>query len=136
RPVVLGRLPAEAEKVVRAVAANRGAPVHSVAERFASDVAVYPETNLEGDYQRWNPATETLAVQRLAARGLISGEAVTRGLARVEWAGRWERMEVDGRSLILDASHNPEGAQVLDDNLARLVADTGRTPIVLMGALG
>jgi len=36
----------------------------------------------------------------------------------------------------LDASHNPEGAAVLDANLAKLVAETGRRPIVVTGALG
>ena len=40
------------------------------------------------------------------------------------------------RLMILDASHNPEGAQVLDDNLAKLVEETGRKPIVITGALG
>ena len=45
-------------------------------------------------------------------------------------------MRLGGRLAILDASHNPEGARVLDANLARLVAETGRAPIVITGALG
>jgi dihydrofolate synthase/folylpolyglutamate synthase len=36
----------------------------------------------------------------------------------------------------MDASHNPEGAQVLDANLSRLVAETGRKPVIMTGALG
>jgi dihydrofolate synthase/folylpolyglutamate synthase len=42
----------------------------------------------------------------------------------------------DGRLLVLDSSHNPEGAQVLDENLKKLMAETGRAPVVITGALG
>ena len=38
--------------------------------------------------------------------------------------------------MILDASHNPEGAQVLAANLSQLAAATGRAPIVITGVLG
>ncbi|HEX2100794.1 MAG TPA: bifunctional folylpolyglutamate synthase/dihydrofolate synthase, partial [Candidatus Synoicihabitans sp.] len=53
-----------------------------------------------------------------------------------DWPGRWQRLMVGGRPLILDASHNPEGAQVLEENLRRLELDTGRRPVVIVGALG
>jgi dihydrofolate synthase/folylpolyglutamate synthase len=43
---------------------------------------------------------------------------------------------VGGRPIIYDASHNPEGAQVLDVNLRHLVAETGHAPVVIVGALG
>ena len=54
----------------------------------------------------------------------------------MNWPGRWQRTPIGGRPLILDASHTPAGAQVLDQNLQRLVAATGRKPIVIAGALG
>ena len=38
--------------------------------------------------------------------------------------------------MVFDSSHNPEGAGVLEENLRRLVADTGRAPVVITGALG
>ncbi|MDB6128810.1 MAG: Bifunctional folylpolyglutamate synthase/dihydrofolate synthase, partial [Verrucomicrobia bacterium] len=59
RPVVMGRVPREAEDVIRAVAGAQGSELFSVAEEFGDDVGAYPETNLEGDYQRWNAATAT-----------------------------------------------------------------------------
>jgi dihydrofolate synthase / folylpolyglutamate synthase len=46
RPVVIGRMPAEAERVIRAIAAGRAARVISVVEEFGDDVAHYPYTNL------------------------------------------------------------------------------------------
>jgi dihydrofolate synthase/folylpolyglutamate synthase len=136
RPVVIGRMPHEAETTIRAIAAERGAPLVSVAEKFGADLARYPHTNLEGDYQRWNAATATLAARLLAPRWKIDAAAIAHGLEHVDWPGRWQRVLLGGRLTILDASHNPEGAQVLDSNLAHLVAETGRAPVVITGVLG
>ncbi len=143
RPVVMGRLPAEAERVVREVAASLGAPLHSVREIFGEELTDYPATNLEGDYQRWNAATATLAVRLFAERRSASGgrvppteEHIAHGLRHVNWPGRWQRTSIGGRPLILDASHNPEGAQMLDLNLRNLAAATGRKPVVVAAALG
>ncbi len=135
-PVVLGRMPAIAEEVIRAIAAGRQAPVISVREEFGEGIDRYPRTNLEGDYQRWNAATATLVARQLPARWRLVAETITRGLMHADWPGRWQRMTLGGRPLILDASHNPEGAQVLDANLARLVAETGHKPVIMTGALG
>jgi dihydrofolate synthase/folylpolyglutamate synthase len=157
RPVVMGRLPPGAERVVREVAAGCGAPLHSVRETFGDDLAGYPATRLEGGYQRWNAATAALVTRIFRAR-LAAGEgwcvvsghipraslvhvppddaAIVRGLAQVQWPGRWQRTSLGGRPLILDASHNPEGAQMLDENLAQLAAATGRAPVIVVGALG
>ncbi len=136
RPVVIGRMPREAEETIRAIAIERGARAVSVREVYGEDIAQYPQTNLECDYQRWNAATATLAAQTLDARWRITDHTIAAGLKQVDWPGRWQRVQVGGRLTVLDASHNPEGAQVLDANLARLVAETGRAPVVIAGALG
>ena len=136
RPVVLGRLPPEAEDAVREIAARLDSPVHSVREKFGERIAAYPATNLEGDYQRWNAATATLVARLLPEKWKLTEAAVAGGLRRVNWPGRWQRTTIGGRPLILDASHNPEGAQMLEQNLRRLIAATGRKPIIVTGALG
>ena len=136
RPVVFGRLPPEAEAVVREVAAAAGAPVHSVREVFGDDLSRYPATNLDGDYQRWNAATATLVARLLPAKWKLTPETIARGLQQVNWPGRWQSTTLGGRPLILDASHNPEGAAVLERNLQQLVAMTGRPPVIIAGALG
>jgi dihydrofolate synthase/folylpolyglutamate synthase len=135
-PVVIGRMPAEAEATVRAVAASRDARVVSVREEFGDDVVRYPRPNLEGDYQRWNAATATLAAGLLSPKFGVSKESIGAGLRAVDWPGRWQRTELDGRLAILDSSHNPEGAGVLDTNLSRLGLETGRSPVAIVGALG
>jgi dihydrofolate synthase/folylpolyglutamate synthase len=136
RPVVVGRMPAAAEQVIREVAAAQGAPLHSVREIFGEDLARYPTTNLEGDCQRWNAATAAVAARLLPARWKLDAAAIGRGLHAVHWPGRWQRLEVGGRHVILDASHNPEGAQMLEVNLRNLVAATGRKPVIVIGVLG
>ncbi len=136
RPVVLGRMPGEAERVIREIACERHAPVHSVREIFGETLANHPTTNLAGDYQRWNAATAALVAQLLPANWRLSADVVSRGLQQVSWPGRWQRTTIGGRSLILDASHNPEGAQSLEVNLRQLVAATGRKPVVVTGVLG
>jgi dihydrofolate synthase/folylpolyglutamate synthase len=136
RPVVIGRMPKEAEEVIRKIAGERGSPVASVAAEFGDRIEDYPWTNLEGDYQRWNAATATLAAHFLGPRWRLTDEAVARGLGAVDWPGRWQRASIGGRTVILDSSHNPEGAETLEANLARLAAETGRRPVIITGALG
>jgi dihydrofolate synthase/folylpolyglutamate synthase len=136
RPVVIGRMPPEAVRTIRRIAAERGSPVVAVEEEFGSEIGRYPETNLEGDYQRWNAATAALALRALGSRWRLTEELVARGLRRIDWPGRWQRTRLGGRLLVLDASHNAEGALVLDSNLARLRSETGRSPIIITGALG
>ncbi|WP_233256532.1 folylpolyglutamate synthase/dihydrofolate synthase family protein [Opitutus sp. ER46] len=135
-PVVIGRMPRDAEKVIRALAAQLGAPIQSVAERFRLGLEGVPSTRLEGEYQRWNAATATLAAQQLDPRWRMEPAAIRQGLERVEWAGRWERRRVGGRTVILDASHNSEGALALEANLSQLVAETHRRPVIVTGVLG
>lgn len=136
RPLVVGRVPPEAEEVIARIAAERGAPVRWVRQVYGDDLAAYPRTSLEGDYQRWNAATATLAAESLDARWRITPAVIRAGLAAVDWPGRWQRTRAGGRLVILDSSHNPEGAAVLASNLARLVAETGRRPLVITGILG
>ena len=136
RPLVVGRVPAEAEEVIARLAAERGAPVRWVRRVYGEDLAAYPRTSLEGDYQRWNAATATLAAEALDARWRISPAVIRAGLTAVDWPGRWQRTRAGGRLVILDSSHNPEGAAVLSSNLAQLVAETGQRPLVITGILG
>ncbi|MFP4259440.1 MAG: bifunctional folylpolyglutamate synthase/dihydrofolate synthase [Opitutales bacterium] len=131
KPVLIGCLPGEAEAVIRATAAERGCPCYAVRERFDADAL--PETNLAGGFQRWNAALAVYAAELLADRFPVHD---TRALKEVDWAGRWQRLHVGGRTVILDATHNPEGCRALQANLEQLVAETGERPILVAGTLG
>lgn len=136
KPVVMGRLPREAEDVIRKIAAGLGSRVISVREEFGESVERYPSTGLEGDYQRWNAATATLAAKLLSPSFGVTEESIRSGLSTVDWPGRWQRTSLGGRLVILDSSHNPEGAAVLDSNLKSLGLETGRSPVAIVGVLG
>ncbi|MEO7414880.1 MAG: folylpolyglutamate synthase/dihydrofolate synthase family protein [Opitutaceae bacterium] len=134
-PVVMGHVPPEAAAVIRRAAVNRNARLLSVAMEWEGDTR-YPYTNLAGDYQRWNAGAATLAARVLAARWNLTDALIERALLHVNWPGRWQRFTVEGRRVMLDTSHNAEGAAVLDANLGRLVAETRRAPIVIAGVMG
>jgi dihydrofolate synthase/folylpolyglutamate synthase len=108
----------------------------SVAAEYGRDLSGYPRTNLERDYQRWNAATAALVARRLPPRWGISEEGMASALMRVDWPGRWQNIRVGGRRVVLDATHNPEGARMLAESLALLVAECGRKPAIVVGALG
>jgi len=136
RPVVLGRLPPGALRIAREIAAERGCPVTAVQDVYGNDIENYPVTNMECDYQRWNAATATLVARRMPAKWGLTPEVVARGLQHVNWPGRWQRLHLGGKQVILDASHNPEGAMVLEENLKHLETETGRKAVLIAGTLG
>ena len=128
KPVLMGKLPLEADAVVRRVAKERGCKLYAVTDRFPDETGL-PQTNLAGGFQRWNAAIATYAIEILADRFPVRS---TQALEQVEWAGRWQTLELDGRKLILDATHNPEGVAVLKQNLSSL----SEQPIIIAGTLG
>ena len=93
-------------------------------------------TSLPGDYQRRNAATAALAARVLGEKFGITEEHIRQGLLHVNWAGRWERHSLADRAIILDATHNPEGALHLEHNLQEFVRLKGYKPVILAGTLG
>ena len=137
RPVVIGALPAEAEAVIRGVAAERGCALHAFSERFGAQSDDWPKTRLPGRYQRINAGVATLIVELLHAQFPKLLSAIEPGLLQVEWAGRWQLLPlISGQQLILDATHNAEGVVELERNLRQLVSTDGQKPVVLVGVIG
>jgi dihydrofolate synthase/folylpolyglutamate synthase len=81
-----------------------------VGERVVSGL----RTRLAGEHQRENAASAVAALQLLRERGFaVSDAAIRRGLARVRWPGRLER--VAGKpSFLFDAAHNLDGCISLE----------------------
>lgn len=128
KPALIGRLPVEAEIVVREIAAELGCPLYSLDQRFPLNSDL-PKTNLFGSFQRINAGLALQATEILSKNFPIRS---TQALQHVDWPGRWQVLQVSGRKLILDATHNPEGAAQLIENLASLE----EKPIILAGTLG
>lgn len=134
-PVLIGRLPPEAERVIRTIAAERDSPLYAVTDRYPT-AASLPATNLSGGFQQWNAAVALYGTEILSRRFPVDAEKASAALRSVHWQGRWETLQLRDRTVILDASHNPEGAAMLDQNLEQLVANTGCKPIIIAGTLG
>lgn len=128
-PCVLGELPPEAEVVIRRRAHELGVKVYTVRERFGENL---PTTNLEGRHQSINAGCALLACEILSQKLPFDPELAQQALQSIEWNARWQRVPLpDGRTLIIDASHNEEGVRSLEPLLAEL-----HSPTVIVGATG
>ena len=97
---------------------------------------------LEGDFQLGNGACAILAAKLLYEMGVIRGESaetgcfaegLRRGLARVSWPGRMERICYRGRQFLIDGAHNPQGVDALAESIARLYP--GGSCVFIIGVL-
>jgi dihydrofolate synthase/folylpolyglutamate synthase len=94
---------------------------------------------LPGAHQLRNLGLAVAAAEELAHLGWtrIDREAIERGVAACRWPGRLESILVGGgKRIVLDAAHNPEGAEMLGRFLAERQAETGEPVDLLLGLLG
>jgi dihydrofolate synthase/folylpolyglutamate synthase len=150
--VVAGAMPAEAAAVVREVCQRQGACLWWAPEVIQVEALSPPglegtrvsirgpqmETGplhfaLPGLYQLENLATAMAVVWRLRCRGWqVSAQAIAHGLGRVRWPGRLEVVRAEPL-VVVDAAHNPQGAEALDVSLARMLP--GRPRLLVCGVL-
>lgn len=144
-PVIVGALTSDAMAPIVAIAGDRRAPLVIASHRVTisdegpvgsgghriqlrTDRADYGAVDLAlaGHHQIDNAIVAVRVLEALDAAGVgVPVDAVRRGLQTVRWPGRLERHVLpDGRRLLLDAAHNPEGAQAL----ARFLATECETP--------
>lgn len=98
-PAVIAPQQPEAAEALAAAADESGTPCEWIASPLEG-----MELGLAGSYQRRNAA---LALALIRAAGLNpSPEALEKGLAKVEWPGRFQRISMEGRELVLDGAHN------------------------------
>lgn len=89
-------------------------------------------TKLHGEHQRDNVACAVAALHVLNERGVTVPEAaIVRGLAKVEWPARLEK--IAGKPVVwLDAAHNPDGCVALAAHLKTLKE---RPRVLVFGAM-
>ena len=126
-PCVVGFVPLEAEVVIKDRAAQVGAPLYFVRDRFKDEL---PMTNLKGGHQRQNAGAALLACE-LANTFPINEKTARDALQNIEWPARWQELKLnDGRTLIIDGSHNEEGIAFTSS----LLSGT-KSPTVILGSL-
>ena len=102
-PVVSAPQRPEAEQVIRARAAECGAPL-----QFINEIYDRSPVALRGEYQKQNAAVAIAAVQ--AANIQLDDKAIVRGLAAIEWPARFQKWD---ERTIIDGAHNPGAARIL-----------------------
>lgn len=126
-PCVVGFVPPEAEEVIRKRAKEVDTPLYFVRDRFKDEL---PLTNLKGQHQRQNAGAALLACE-LAAAFPINNDTAQAALQNVEWPARWQEIKLqEGRTLIIDGSHNEEGINSTSILLSEL-----KSPTVILGSI-
>jgi dihydrofolate synthase/folylpolyglutamate synthase len=94
---------------------------------------------LPGAHQLRNLGLAIAAAEELADLGWIRIDkaAIERGVAACRWPGRLESILLEnGKRIVLDAAHNPEGAQMLGRFLSERQEESGEPVDLLLGLLG
>ena len=119
-PVVSAPQLPEADKVIRAHATECEAPLEFVEQVYdKSPIA------LRGEHQKLNAAIAIAAIR--AANVEIDEAAVTRGLAAVEWPGRFQCWD---KRTVIDGAHNPAAARILTQTWREIFGDERATMIL------
>jgi len=119
-PVVSAPQLPDAEKVIRARATECEAPFEFVEQVYdKSPIA------LRGEHQKLNAAIAIAAIR--AANVEIDEAAVTRGLATVEWPGRFQCWD---KRTVIDGAHNPAAARILTQTWREIFGDERATLIL------
>jgi dihydrofolate synthase/folylpolyglutamate synthase len=119
-PVISAPQQADAEKVIRARAAECGSPVQFVNETYHRSPVV-----LRGEYQKQNAAVAIAAVQ--AAKMQLVEKAIVRGLVSIDWPARFQMWD---ERTVIDGAHNPAAAYVLAETWREIFAKQKATLIL------
>jgi dihydrofolate synthase / folylpolyglutamate synthase len=119
-PVVAAAQRPEAEKIIRARAADCEAPLQFVNASYdRSPIA------LRGHHQKQNAAVAIAALR--AATIDVDKSKIERGLASINWPARFQKW--DDRTII-DGAHNPAAARALAETWRQLLGDQRATLIL------
>ena len=119
-PVVAAAQRAEAEKVIRAQAADCEARLQFVTRSYdGSPIA------LRGHYQKQNAAVAIAALR--AAKIDVDNSTIARGLAAVDWPARFQKWD---ERTIIDGAHNPAAARVLAEAWREVFGDQKATVVL------
>jgi dihydrofolate synthase/folylpolyglutamate synthase len=106
KPVLCAPQEKSVQRVLEKEANERRSPLSFI----DAPLEGYPVA-LPGAHQRWNAA---LALECLHVAGIhLDYGTVHHGLSTVRWPGRFETISHEGREVVLDGAHNPQGAAVL-----------------------
>lgn len=132
-PLVVGRMPVEAALRIAGVAAEVTAPLIDAHTRTTDRRYPPLKLALSGRHQLDNAAVAIAILETWSARvSPVATSAIVTGLTDCHWPARLEWLHLpDGTELLLDAAHNPAGAEAL----ATYLDDTGQAPLPIVLAV-
>lgn len=89
--------------------------------------------NLQGEHQIDNMLSVIAALEFLEKDLSLDRNAFLTGLSKVNWPGRLELLNYNGREILIDGAHNPQGARKLKNYLDSKYSD--RKIYFLLGIL-
>jgi len=119
-PVVAAAQRPEAEKVIRARAADCEAPLQFVNESYNRSPIALP-----GHHQKQNAAVAIAALS--AARIEVDKSTIARGLASINWPARFQKWD---ERTIIDGAHNPAAACALAETWREVFGDQRATLVL------
>ena len=119
-PVVSAPQQPQAEEVIRARAAECGAPVQFVNETYQGSLVA-----LRGDHQKQNAAIAIAAIR--AANIELDEKAIVHGLTAIEWPARFQKWD---ERTIIDGAHNPGAARILTQTWREVFGDQKATLVL------
>ena len=136
KPVVVGEMPEEAFREIERIAFNCDAPLWRLGYQVqwqktgngvlistpGSTIEVKP--NLFGDIQCHNASVAYAALEMAGA--IKDSSKIAAGFEKVSLPGRFQRMNVHGKEVILDGAHNADSAQAL----ANMLIQAGLRPAI------
>jgi len=133
-PVVTTERQPEVVEVLQGVAQRMRSPFR-VVNPDDPEWGTYRDVPLSllGGHQRWNAALALAAIDAAGWTGRFGGEAMRRGLASARWAGRFQVVQRQGKTLVLDGAHNASGLEALVSAMAEMFP--GRRYGLLVGML-
>ncbi|QQR90134.1 MAG: bifunctional folylpolyglutamate synthase/dihydrofolate synthase [Myxococcales bacterium] len=143
-PCVLGNLAHEALEVIADVAKQKEVELIRYNEAyklrcneqgkrsisFGGEVFNLEKLSLAGEHQYQNAALAYVCSKLLCKKGFVIGQQqIVQGLKQTHWPGRLEHFD-QSPEIILDAAHNPDGAQTLANYLKQIPRRTGPTVLL------
>lgn len=124
-PVITGVATPEPLQVIREAARNAGSPLFCTRPAGFEQACPGLQLPLPGAHQHANAAVALETVKVLQTVLPVKQSAIRDGLEQVYWPARLQRIErANGQVVLLDAAHNPSGAETLAEALKIQFADS------------
>jgi dihydrofolate synthase/folylpolyglutamate synthase len=93
------------------------------------------KVSLKGIHQIRNAANALMAIKLLEKEGTItvSEKDIRKGFLKAKWPGRFDVVEKNGKTIILDGAHNPHGMAALVSSMKNILPNV--KPSILFAAM-